>query len=130
MAVECANDEEVYKGEIMKRQHKWFLECAVVIVLTLQGQGQVFSTYDIPPPPPPVVITQTIIQTPPKYGLWEGVDVAIGTLEKLGRVISVDTVLDELKSMRKRNEVKFLDDSDFFWHNWRIMSICIYSSIL
>ena len=52
------------------------------------------------------VSNTVIVNTPPKFSLWEGVDVAIENLVNTGTALSVENVLKELEEMKSRNEVR------------------------
>ena len=52
------------------------------------------------------VSNTVIVNTPPKFSLWEGVDVAIENLVNTGTALSVENVLKELEEMKRRNEVR------------------------
>lgn len=57
--------------------------------------------------PQDVYVSNTVVvNTPPKFSLWEGVDVAIESLVNSGTALSVENVLKELEDMKSRNEVR------------------------
>ena len=55
---------------------------------------------------PVVNHTNVIVDTPSKFSLWEGVDVAIENLVNTGTALSVENVLRELEEMKSRKEVR------------------------
>jgi len=50
--------------------------------------------------------TTVNVEMPPKFSLWEGVDVAIKNLVENGMKLNVKSVIKELEAMQRRHEVK------------------------
>ena len=69
------------------------------------------------------VSNTVIVNTPPKFSLWEGVDVAIENLANTGTALSVENVLKELEEMKSRNEVRLPYSYSFKKYSTRRESI-------
>ena len=73
----------------------WIGMCLGFSMLTTQAQG--FG---------PVVVNPVVnVVTPPKYSLWEGVDIAINNVINTGTSVSIENVIKELEDMEGRHEI-------------------------
>ena len=75
----------------------------VALLATTRGFAQYYPGY---PAGTTVYVTEvTQVLPPPKYALWEGVDVAIKALRQRGVPITFDNVNEELYVMHKNNDI-------------------------
>ena len=73
----------------------WIGMCLGFSMLTSQAQG-----FD------QVIVSPVVnVVTPPKYSLWEGVDIAINSVINTGTTVSIENVIKELEDMQDRHEV-------------------------
>ena len=76
---------------------------AVALLPATRGFAQYYPGY---PGETTVYVTEvTKVLPPPKYALWEGVDVAIKALRQRGVPITFDNVNEELYVMHKNNDI-------------------------
>ncbi len=78
------------------------LRLAVLCVVICLPLMSALAQFSFPQPVPPTVN----VEMPPKFSLWEGVDVAIRNLVENGLKLSVKGVINELEAMQRRHEVK------------------------
>ena len=55
---------------------------------------------------PTINETTVIVRTPPRYELWQGVDVAIQNVQKLGKPLILKNVLAEIDRMVGANDIR------------------------
>ena len=78
---------------------------SVIILLLSPGMFSMIPIMNVYAQMPVVNHTNVIVDTPSKFSLWEGVDVAIENLVNTGTALSVENVLRELEEMKSRKEV-------------------------
>ena len=79
---------------------------SVIILLLSPGMFSMIPIMNVYAQMPVVNHTNVIVDTPSKFSLWEGVDVAIENLVNTGTALSVENVLRELEEMKSRKEVR------------------------
>lgn len=81
--------------------------CVAACFLIMSTLAQFSFPQPVPQPDVHVSNVTTVnVEMPPKFSLWEGVDVAIKNLVENGMKLSVKGVIRELEAMQRRHEVK------------------------